>query len=309
MKPAFSVIFFTVASGFGLGLFALLALADLAGLGGGLTRNAIVIAGVVALALTTAGLFSSTLHLANPKNAWRAFSRFKTSWLSREGVFAVVFYPFALAYLASAWFGGPDKLHVLLGVGAIVLAVVVVYCTGMIYACLKTIPQWHSRLVPLNYLLLGGFSASLALLAVALADGARPVPYAALALLLGTAAAIFKGIYYHRFRAPVGKHTLAGAIGMTAAQAKLLDAGHTHGTFLTKEFGFQLARSNAVALRYAVFAATFLVPFLVLATGVRTPAVVGFATLVALGGLLAERWLFFAEARHVVNLYHGVQRV
>jgi DMSO reductase anchor subunit len=135
------------------------------------------------------------------------------------------------------------------------------------------------------------------------------MPYAALALVLGTAAAISKGIYYHRFRAPVGKHTLAGAIGMTAAQAKLLDAGHTHGTFLTKEFGFRLARSNAVALRYAVFAATFLVPFVVLATGVRTPAVVGFATLVALGGLLAERWLFFAEARHVVNLYHGVQKV
>lgn len=309
MKPAFSVIFFTVGSGFGLSLFALLALADLLGLGGGLTRGAIVITGLVALGFTTAGLVSSTIHLANPKNAWRAFSRFKTSWLSREGVFAVIFYPFALGYLASAWLGWPDKLHVLLGAGAMLLAWVVVFCTAMIYACLKTIPQWHSRLVPLNYLLLGAFSASLALLAAALADGARPQPYAALALALGAAAAVSKGVYYHRFRAPTGKHTLAGAIGMTAAQAKLLDAGHTHGTFLTKEFGFQVARSNAVALRYAVFAATFVVPFAVLATGVRAPAAVGLAALVALAGLLAERWLFFAEARHVVNLYHGAQKV
>jgi len=84
MHPAFSVIFFTVASGAGFGLFSLLFIADTFKLGGGFSDQQLVIGGLVALGLIAFGLLSSTFHLANPKNAWRAFSRFRTSWLSRE---------------------------------------------------------------------------------------------------------------------------------------------------------------------------------------------------------------------------------
>jgi DMSO reductase anchor subunit len=96
MHPAFSVIFFTVASGAGFGLFSLLFIADFFKLGGSFSNDQLVAGGLIALALVVFGLLSSTFHLANPKNAWRAFSRFRTSWLSREGVFAVVFMPLAL---------------------------------------------------------------------------------------------------------------------------------------------------------------------------------------------------------------------
>ena len=34
----------------------------------------------------------------------------------------------------------------------------------------------------------------------------------------------------------------------------------------------------------------------------------GLAWLIMMAGLLLERWLFFAEARHVVRLYQGEQR-
>jgi DMSO reductase anchor subunit len=34
-----------------------------------------------------------------------------------------------------------------------------------------------------------------------------------------------------------------------------------------------------------------------------------FAAVSCVAGLLAERWLFFAEARHVVRLYHGARQV
>ena len=37
----------------------------------------------------TVGLVSSTLHLSHPERAWRAFSQWRSSWLSREGVAAV----------------------------------------------------------------------------------------------------------------------------------------------------------------------------------------------------------------------------
>src|SRR5258708_28666525 len=104
MKPALSIVFFTVSSGAGLGLLALLALTDLLMIGGGLSRSQLLTAGLLGFALVSAGLLASTLHLANPKNAWRSFARFRTSWLSREAVFAVLCMLAATAYLASiAW--------------------------------------------------------------------------------------------------------------------------------------------------------------------------------------------------------------
>ena len=97
MRPALSVIFFTVLSGAGLGLFALIALVQIAGASSALIPIMHLWAGGLALVLVAAGLVSSTLHLANPKNAWRAVTRVRTSWLSREGVLALIFFPVAFA--------------------------------------------------------------------------------------------------------------------------------------------------------------------------------------------------------------------
>jgi len=96
--------------------------------------------------------------------------------------------------------------------------------------------------------------------------------------------------------------------GMTVARARLFDVGHSHGTFLTDEFGFVLARRNAVALRIAALFAGFGVPAAWIASGTTNAAVAWLAAIVCLAGLLAERWLFFAEAQHTVRLYHGAPR-
>jgi DMSO reductase anchor subunit len=136
---------FTVSSGAGFGLFSLLYIADVFKLGGGFNSEHLLIGGIMALALIVFGLLSSTFHLANPKNAWRAFNRFRTSWLSREGVFAVAFMPLALAYLLCIWLDAPQTLRFGFGFVAAVLAWITVFSTGMIYACLKTIRQWHTR--------------------------------------------------------------------------------------------------------------------------------------------------------------------
>lgn len=309
MHPALSVIFFTVSSGAGFGLFALLYLADLMRLGGGLNLRQVGIAGVVALVLIVAGLLSSVGHLANPKNAWRAFSRWRTSWLSREGVFAVAFFPFGFGYVGLSYLDtGLEGLRLALGAVATLLAWATVFSTGMIYACLKTIRQWNTPLVPAAYLVLGHFTGALILMLVAAQGDAAPEPYRALVFAFLVAGAAVKGLYYFWIGSPVAASTIQTATGFTRAQVKLLDAGHTHGTFLTQEFGFQLARRWALALRIYVFAAGFLVPLLWL-LGADAGSDGGVAVaLVALSGVAAERWLFFAEARHVVNLYHGAQR-
>src|SRR3982074_3595631 len=101
MKPSLSIIFFTVSSGAGLGLLALLALGDL--VDHALPSDVLMQGIALALTLVAARLSSSVLHLAKPSNAWRAFSRFRTSWLSREAVFAACLFPVAFGYGALSW--------------------------------------------------------------------------------------------------------------------------------------------------------------------------------------------------------------
>lgn len=312
MHPALSVIFFTVTSGAGFGLFTLLVLMSVFGFGAPLAPAEFYAAGITALALTSLGLMSSTLHLANPKNAWRAFFRFKTSWLSREGVFAVLFYPPAFIYIGGYWLSGNQHnlLTEVMGVVAGVLALITIFSTGMIYACLKTMRQWNTSLTPTNYLLIGLATGGLVLTMIRLLNGVAPSFIASLTLALMAAAAVAKLIYYFWIGKPKGA-TIKTATGFTRAGVKMLDVGHTAGTFLTKEFGYEVSPSVIMGLRSAVFLFGFILPaaFLIawLGGGAGVNAAIA-AVVSTFVGMAVERWLFFAEARHVVMLYHGYQR-
>lgn len=299
MKPAFSVILFTVSSGAGLGLLVWLAVARL--FHPAPASQAWWVAFGVALVLVSAGLLSSTLHLANPKNAWRAFSRWRSSWLSREGVFAVALYPLAALYALATW----QQAYVpqsVIGVLLIACALAVLYCTAMIYACLKTVPRWHTWHTRVAYPLFGLMSGAL-LLAALVPVAAAPVA-ARIAVVLLVAGAALKLAYFARF-ADGGAATpgTAAAFNFHAGRTRMLDVGHSHPTFLTDEFGFRIAREQATLLKLAVFVAGFVLPFVLL---VLAPSLANWAAGLCLAGLLVERWLFFAEARHVVRLYHGM---
>lgn len=303
MKPALSVVFFTVSSGAGLGLAVWLLLAQLAGRVDA-TQRLFWAAALVATVLVTAGLLSSTRHLANPRNAWRAVSRWRTSWLSREGVAALALYPLAALHLWASASG--SRLSGLTGVLTLGLALAVVLCTAMIYACLKTVPRWRTWHTPAAYLLYALASGGLLWHALAAASGGAPV---AVLVVLLLAAAVVKLGWHAKFSGRVHA-TINQALGVpvTAApgrvqgRVRLLDAGHTHGTFLTHEFGFVLTRERAGLLRNAMFALTVVLPLVALPFG-AVGAWVAAASMLA--GLLVERWLFFARAEHVVRLYHG----
>jgi DMSO reductase anchor subunit len=315
MKPSLSIIFFTVSSGAGLGLLALLGLADL--MAHPLPSSALLQGIAIALSLVAAGLASSALHLAKPANAWRAFSRFRTSWLSREAVFAACLFPVAVAYGGLVWIGERGPVSAAVASIVVVLSWAVLVSTAMIYASLKPIRQWHSFWTPVNYMLLGHWSGSLVLLGLARVYGAQG-PFAWLAGALGVAALIAKIAQWRAIEAGADKApTLERAIGvregvhppgMTVARARLFDVGHSHGTFLTNEFGFALARRNALALRAVALCAGFVAPAFWIASGASGSAIASLAAIVCLSGLLSERWLFFAEAQHTVRLYHGAPR-
>jgi len=309
MNPALSIVFFTVASGAGLGLAVWLLAAQLAGATDP-SRGGFGVAAALAALRVSAGLLSSTLHLANPRNAWRAFSRFRTSWLSREGVLALALYPLGALHLWLSLRGSP--LASASAVALIAMALATVASTAMIYACLKTVPRWRTWHTPVSYLLYALASGGLLWGAIDASTGGG-ASRIGLALGLALAAALVKLAFYAKFSNRVHatlNEALAvpetAAAGRVQGRVRLLDAGHSHGTFLTHEFGFELARGRAGTLRAAMFVLTAAAPAVLAWAGA---AGAWAAAACFLAGVLLERWLFFAQAQHVVRLYHGQQRV
>lgn len=311
MKPALSVLIFTVSSGVGYGLLMWMIVLQLLGQQPQDLEYLMTVGGV-GIVLVTLGLLSSTLHLANPKNAWRAFNRFRTSWLSREGVFAILFYPLVIAY-GGLMLRAQDHLTALaiaVGLLSLVVALLTVISTGMIYASLKPIRQWHNHLTTPIYILFSLLSGVL-LLAVL-----NVILYGEIQSLLLTCfyivllvSALFKMLYFWHIGKPDGA-TINTATGFSQAQVRLLDAGHNADTFLTNEFVFDAGALKLVRLRRIMAILVFVFPALIIAIAVYTQAsyMMILSMVSLLTGLLIERWLFFAEARHVVRLYHGDQR-
>ena len=305
MNPAISVLIFTVSSGAGYGLLSWLIGFQLAS-GEAVDMIELLVGASIGLSLVTIGLLSSTTHLANPKNAWRAFSRFRTSWLSREGVFAVLFYPIVLGYAGLLWQnnGTPNGLSYILGIFAILTAVTTVICTGMIYASLKPIRQWYNRLTTPLYILFSALSGCLLLLVVWFAlnhtlSGGLVFCF----VLLSTFTLLTKLLYFFYIGKPDGA-TISDATGFSQAQVRLLDAGHNAGTFLTNEFVYDAGATLLMRRRRWMILLTFILPVSVtLAAIYIAPTAIVYLTVPLLFvGLLIERWLFFAEARHVVRL-------
>jgi sulfite dehydrogenase (quinone) subunit SoeC len=324
VHPALSVIAFTVLSGAGLGTLSLIAFADL---GAGYLgwpalapRPTLAVVAATGLALVVAGLFSSTLHLANPRNAWRSASRFRTSWLSREAVFAMLLIPIAAALVVALWFDVRPRRMWGFAAGTLLLAWTVLVCTAMIYASLKPIRQWHTLRVPVAYVVLGHASGAVIVEAfVRPESGVTWVASAGVALLI--AAWLVKEEYWRFARSSEGALSIEDAIGVkrgvgppgarragSVMAARLLDAGHSKGTFLTREFVNPDPGARRLVVRIVFLVASVVVPALWLVAGLGDPVAGTLVALSCLAGLLAERWLFFADAKHTVRLFHGERR-
>jgi DMSO reductase anchor subunit len=315
MHPAYSVILFTTASGAGYGLLVWLAVAALGWSAAG-DRNFGLVAFAVAFGLVTLGLLSSTLHLGRPMRAWRAFSQWRTSWLSREGVLAMAtFVPAGL--LALLWVfadGGPTLLRSTLALATIGGAVVTVWCTGMIYQSLPTIRAWHHPLVSPIYLLLALASgaALLHVLTRSFGDGGTWAGLLAVGLLLSAGAL---KVHYWRTIDNADRHyTAEAATGLGRfGTVRQIEPPHTQSNFVMREMGYTVARRHADRLRRLVLAVGFALPALLLALALPGDGLLAsLARWVAIGamavGLIVERWLFFAQAQHVVTLFYGADR-
>jgi DMSO reductase anchor subunit len=308
MHPAFSVIFFTVVSGLGYGLWVALGWRLLMG------RETPASVALVALglgaALVAAGLCSSLLHLGQPQRAWRAFSQWRTSWLSREGVMALVSFVPALALAWLLWRGGPPVALRAAAFALVAGAVFTTLCTAMIYASLKPIPAWRHEYVPAMYLFLAGLTGGLAFTALrALAGMAIDNDAAVLGSVLAFGVGALKLRYWRDIDKPLPLPR-AAALGLPHERGvRVFERPHTEASYLTTEMGFVLARRHSARLRTIALVLLAVVPTLALLVFFVFPQLAPAPLLVAaaasaLLGAFVERWLFFAEAKHLVTLYY-----
>jgi DMSO reductase anchor subunit len=311
MHPSLSIVFFTTASGAGFGLLMLLGIGVPLGL---LPSNAgfAFAALATAVGLAVAGLGSSVLHLGRPERAWRAFSQWHTSWLSREGVLAVAtFIPAAVFGIGWLLSGATGKLVGLCGILAAVLAVGTLYCTGMIYRSLKPIRQWHNCWVVPNYLALGLLSGLL-LLDLIVRFWVRPTVVTVLTVVVAAGAWWLKERYWRFIDTASAPSSVASATGLGRRGAvRLLEPPNTEENYLLKEMGFSIARKHRLRLRLIARIFGFLVPLLatLIALLLNSLLAAAVAVISAGLGLVVERWLFFAEAKHTVMLYYGAETV
>jgi sulfite dehydrogenase (quinone) subunit SoeC len=308
MHPAFSVIIFTTLAGAAQGLVVTLAVARL--LQGELPRGFLLASLSVALVLLLVSLVASSFHLGRPERAWRAVLMWRTSWLSREVIVLPAFIGIVALWLALEWSGVLPGVLPAVMLLAIALALALWLCTAMIYACLKFIEEWAHPLTVVNYLLLGLASGLLLTAALATLAGATGAALHAGAWALGMTllAALMRGAALVRNAGIRHRSTLQSATGIRGANLRQTSMGMSAGAFNTREFFHGKPLWMLQRIKHAFLLLAFALPVLLMVLGLwtREPAWLLPALAIQYVGLLAERWFFFAQAKHPQNLYYQV---
>lgn len=290
MHPAPSVILFTTFSGLGFGLLVWLGLGFPA-----VSGWVAFVLFAIAHAMAVGGLLASTFHLGHPERAIKAFTQWRSSWLSREAWSSVAALLVMALTGAGAVFFGTHWGAV--GVIGAVLCLATVFTTSMIYTQLRTVPRWHHWLTPAMFL-------SFSLAGGALLSG-QVTPALWLLLLAGI-------VQVAHWRAGDTALTRSGSSLATATglgdmgRLRAFEPPHTSPNYLMREFIHVVGRKHrdrlrviALGLGFALPAALLILPF--------SHALAALAVLSHVVGVLASRWLFFAEAEHVVGLYYGMR--
>ena len=288
MHPAPSIIIFSTLSGIGFGLLAMLGL--------GFPEVSGWVAFVffaIGFALAGGGLVSATFHLGHPERALKSFTQWRSSWLSREAwaaalamgvmglyAFLIIFFDTRIAVLG--WLGAA-------------LSLLTVFTTSMIYTQMKTVPRWNHwspRVLFMAYAVVGGLLLS---------------GHVSVALPLLIALGVLQVVaWVDQDRKEAASDTsLETATGLgQIGSVRAFEPPHTGGNYLTHEMAFRIARKHAQTLKIISLLLAVGVPVLILLLPFHH-LLAAVAVLSHLAGVGAQRWLFFAEAKHVVSLYYG----
>ena len=321
MHPAFSVVFLTTLIGAGQGLFLALFTVESYAAFGLLplqTDGFYALGSGIALILLVFGLIASFFHLGRPERAWRAATKWRTSWLSREVIVLPAFMGTVFFYGLAHWTGfnpelaqlpsgAPVNITAVLGTVGTVLAFALYICTGMIYACLRFLREWHTPLTVINYILLGGASGFTLAAALAAVEAPAVMPVlAGWALIITALGLIGRVATLIRNARLKPKSTLQSAIGIKHPKIVQKTQGMMGGAFNTREFFHGASAAMMRSIKWVFLVTAFAVPLALLGLGLSQAAggLIALAFVIQYLGLLAERWFFFAQANHPQNLYY-----
>ena len=288
MHPSPSVIIFTALSGLGFGLLVFLGLKmpDVTGV-------LAFIFFVIGFGLAVGGLISSTFHLGRPERSLKAFTQWRSSWLSREAIAAVFTLSVMAVYAIGRIFFDYDIR--ILGVAGAIMSIVTVFTTSMIYAQLKSIPRWNTKLTPAYFL-------SLSLAGGALLAG--QLKFCLLLLLISGTIQLLVWIKGDRALALSGTTIESGTGLGTIGRVRAFEPPHTGTNYLLKEFVHIVGRKHSAKLRIIALILMIGTPILLLSLSFSY-FLAALSVISHIAGLFISRWLFFAEAEHVVGLYYG----
>lgn len=288
MHPAPSIIVFTALSGLGFGLMFWM------GIGQPTVAGWVAFTfALTALGLASIGLLASLFHLGNPQRFAHALTQWRSSWLSREGILSIV--TMGLFFVYAALWAFDDNRIKLLGYVVSVLALLTIFTTSMIYAQMKTVPRWNSPFTPVLFGL------------YALAGGALLASLMQVASLFLTVLAVMQTVAWLQGDGAFRRagSTLATATGLGhLGKLRLLEPPHTGGNYLMREMIHVVGRKHAMKLRVIALVLVAALPALLIQLLKIGHGMAVVLILMHLIGLFTARWLFFAEAEHVVGLYY-----
>jgi DMSO reductase anchor subunit len=310
MRPQLSIIFFTTLAGMAQGLLFFIALLNIEV--PVLSAPFLAILALpVSFILLTVSLVASFFHLGHPERAWRAAMMWRTSWLSRE----VIALPTVMLLTAMTFFfitAGmvPAWLWAALLISTLGLWI----CTAKIYQCIRFIQEWSHPSTLSNFILLGLSSGGLLLefLLMLWSDPGAPL---AMGLISGVnfillfLALNLKLWIWRRNQQLKPKSNLASATGINGNNIRQTSMGFMGGSFNTREFFHHQTDRVISNIRRIILLMAYIGPMILLAISMNSPSIIQIAIALVMHyiGLLAERWMFFAEANHPQNLYY--QRV
>lgn len=310
MRPQFSIIFFTTLAGMAQGLLFFLALINLEAPVFSAPFIS-MLALPVSFILLTLGLVASFFHLGHPERAWRAAMMWRTSWLSREVIaLPAVMLLTAMTFLYINSGIVPTWLWAAVIIGTLALWI----CTAKIYQCIRFIQEWSHPSTLTNFILLGLSSGGLLLefLLLVWNDPNTPLGISLISgvnFILLFLALNLKLWIWRRNQKLKPKSNLASATGIKGNNIRQTSMGFMGGSFNTREFFHHQTDRVISNIRKIILLMVYIGPMVMLAFSLSSPSIsqVAIALLIHYIGLLAERWMFFAEANHPQNLYY--QRV
>ena len=308
MHPSKSIIFFTVISGTGYGIFIGL-LFNILFMEISYSLSYKLFISLVSFLMIVLGLLSSTLHLGHPERAWRAFSQWKSSWLSREGLVSVItFFPMVLFYYF--WINNING-YVFLLIILCIFSLLTIFCTGQMYATLKTIPSWNNSLVTPIYIFNGITVGSLFVYSINFYFNYNIFLYEKFIIITIILNLLLKISYWILIRQKTNTN-IQTAVGIKSKNISFFEGPHTGKNYLTTEMINKSNNKNNNFLRLTFCILTFIIPLYMInqySTLIADQFILKlsmiFVFILALIGMIIERYLFFIQSKHVVGLYYG----